>query len=110
MNKAKAIAKRVTDRLTDEVKLTPMPDDRELIVKICDRYVAYMKKEHNLKVRRPDIDMDVAATHLNGCPLDLKALLEFDDFNFVHDMTGMVRYLNRDSGQLEQLFLPRCAR
>lgn len=67
-----------------------------------------MKREHNLKVRRPDLDMDIAATHLNGCPLNLQKLHDFDDFNMVHDITGIVRHLDRSTGKLGGFFDPRC--
>lgn len=53
--------------------------------------------------------MDVLATHLNGCPLDLERLSAADDFNFAHDVFGIYRHLNRETGQLEDCFLPRFA-
>ena len=40
--------------------------------------------------------MDITATHLNGNPLRLAALLAADDFNFMHDVCGIARHLNRD--------------
>jgi hypothetical protein len=56
---------------------------------------------------RLDWEMDVMAVHLNGCPLRLKDLLEADDFNFAHDLYGIYRHLNRETGKLEDCFLPR---
>jgi hypothetical protein len=53
--------------------------------------------------------MDILAAHANGCPLKLHALLEADDFNFAHDVFGIERHLNRNTGQLEHCFLPRYA-
>lgn len=53
--------------------------------------------------------MDLAATHANGCPLDFAKMLAFDDFNFAHDFTGIRNCLNRETGQLERCFVPRCA-
>lgn len=55
------------------------------------------------------IRMDITACHLNGCPLDLYKLLEADDFNFAHDVIGITRHINRDTGQLENCFVPRFA-
>ena len=51
--------------------------------------------------------MDFTAVHVNGCPLRLDALLEADDFNFMHDAFGICRHLNRETGVLENHFSPR---
>jgi hypothetical protein len=53
--------------------------------------------------------MDITATHANGCRLDLSKLLTADDFTFAHDMDGIARHLDRDTGKLGDCFLPRCA-
>lgn len=53
--------------------------------------------------------MDVTACHANGCPLDLEKLLHADAFNFSHDVFGIARYINRNTGKLENCFVPRCA-
>ena len=62
-----------------------------------------------LKQLEMEIEMDVTAVHCNGCPLDLEKLLAFDAFNFAHDINGIRRHLNRQTGKLEDFFLPRCA-
>ncbi|MHB0965308.1 MAG: DUF6874 family protein [Bellilinea sp.] len=54
-----------------------------------------------------DIEMDITACHLNGCPLKLEALLHADDFNFVHDVQGIHQHLDRETGELKDCFLPR---
>lgn len=52
-----------------------------------------------------------AADGVNGnLPLDLDALAAADEFNFVHDVCGIVRHLNRKTGALEDCFVPRFAR
>jgi hypothetical protein len=56
-----------------------------------------------------EIEMDVTAVHRNGCALRLRDLLDADDFNFNHDVYGIRRYLDRDSGQLTCCFTPRFA-
>ncbi len=58
---------------------------------------------------RMDFMMDVEAAHSNGCRLDLAKLAAFPDFDFVHDVFGIRRHINRENGQLEDCFLPRCA-
>lgn len=56
---------------------------------------------------RAHLTMDVTATHASGCPLDLAGLLDADEFNFAHDVLGIVRHLDRNTGQLGDCFLPR---
>lgn len=56
-----------------------------------------------------DVAMDVTAVHANGCPLRLEALRDADDFNFTHDILGIRRHLDRDTGQLGNHFCPRFA-
>jgi hypothetical protein len=66
--------------------------------------------EHGHTVDRISLSMDLTATHLNGCPLDLDKLLAAPDFDFVHDIEGITDHLDRDTGKLTRCFLPRCAR
>jgi hypothetical protein len=54
-----------------------------------------------------NIQMDITATHANGNPLKLNEFLNADDENFAHDIFGIRRHLNRNTGQLENCFLPR---
>lgn len=58
---------------------------------------------------RRDLEMDIAATHCNGCPLRLADLLTADDFNFAHDVWGIWRHIDRNTGRLLNHFLPRFA-
>jgi hypothetical protein len=55
------------------------------------------------------LTMDITACHANGCNLKLAELLTADDFDFVHDVFGIRRHINRMTGQLEDCFLPRYA-
>lgn len=54
--------------------------------------------------------MDLEACHANGCPLDFDRLLSADDFNFTHDIAGIARHMDRETGKLTGCFLPRFAR
>ena len=56
---------------------------------------------------RMDMHMDVTAVHANGNPLRLADLLAADDFNFLHDMSGICNCLDRDTGKLTRGFSPR---
>ena len=54
-----------------------------------------------------DIQMDLEACHCNGCPLRLADMEQADNFNLMHDVTGINAHLNHDTGKLERCFLPR---
>lgn len=55
------------------------------------------------------LTMDLTAVHANDVKIDFKRLLEADDFNFAHDIVGIQKHLNRETGKLENCFLPRFA-
>lgn len=56
-----------------------------------------------------DLRMDLSAVHAR-CPLRLSELLEANNFNFAHDIFGITRHLNRETGDLDDHFRPRFAR
>lgn len=58
---------------------------------------------------RCTLNMDLTACHCNGCPLDLQRLLEAPLSDFGHDIYGIRRHINRETGQIEGCFLPRFA-
>ena len=70
-----------------------------------------------IRAKRLDLDsgdivsdqMDIAATHCNGNPLNLKKFLDFDIVNFIHDYKGIWLHINRRTGKLNDCFLPRCS-
>lgn len=80
----------------------------DLIHKIAERAVA-LPGFQRTKTTKLDITMDLSATHANGTPLNLDKLLAFDDFNFAHDLYGIYRHLDRDTGELMDCFMPRCS-
>lgn len=61
-------------------------------------------------MQRQTILMDLSACHANGCPLDFKRLLAFPDFDFAHDIFGINQRIDRETGQLRNCFVPRCAK
>lgn len=65
--------------------------------------------KHGVRRDVRDIQMDIIATHANGCPLDLDRLAAADDFNFAHDVFGIERHIDRATGKLTRCFLPRFA-
>ena len=64
-----------------------------------------------------DIEMDLTACHANGCPLNLDRMIDATredagsplHFSLWHDVTGIHRHLNRETGKLEDCFMPRLA-
>lgn len=88
-------------------------EDRERVERIVDRYIdlcaTSMHHKSDDRESREDRIMDLIACHNHACRLDLKKLLEADNFNLLHDVFGIKNCLNRTTGQLENCFLPRCA-
>lgn len=83
--------------------------DSELVDVIMYRYLA-MRRGLGIptsKRDRIDIQMDIVACHANGNRLDLRRLLDADDFNFAHDVTGIMRHIDRTTGELTDFFVPR---
>ena len=80
-------------------------EDEDLIHQIANRAVSIWVNAPSQK----HVAMDVTAVHANGCPLRLEALLDAKNHNFMHDIEGIYRHLNRQTGQLEGFFLPRFA-
>lgn len=54
-----------------------------------------------------DAEMDLTATHLNGNPLDLDAMLTGRKFDLIHDICGIMYNLDRHTGKLLNCFFPR---
>jgi hypothetical protein len=82
--------------------------EMEAIMQIAKRAVA-LAARFDGDYKMQDAIMDLDACHSNGCALRLFDLLTADDMNFAHDVFGIRRHLNRQTGQLEDCFLPRFA-
>lgn len=54
--------------------------------------------------------MDITICHSEAHELDLKALLEASDADFIHDVIGINRHLCHESHQLKDCFTPRFAK
>ena len=77
-----------------------------LIGKICERAEALGLSGPE---KRFNLFMDLDKTNEN-VGLNLEGLLEADDLNFSHDILGIQRHINRDTGELEDFFVPRYAK
>ncbi|MHB8927811.1 MAG: DUF6874 family protein [Bacillota bacterium] len=54
------------------------------------------------------LQMDLSACHAD-VPLRLDALAAADGFDFAHDVFGIMRHMDRETGKLGGCFLPRYA-
>lgn len=84
-------------------------EDSDTIFAIVDRALVAIKNHTGRELDRTSLAMDLTATHLNGTPLRLAELLAADDYNFAHDVVGIINNVNRRTGKLENCFLPRFA-
>lgn len=80
--------------------------DYQLIDAIVQRGEGVARR-HNLEYNARDALMDITAAHCNGNPLRLTDLLAADEFNFAHDVWGIMRHIDRETGRLGDCFLPR---
>lgn len=55
-----------------------------------------------------ELCMSVQAPHANGTHLNLEQLIKLDDRSFLHDVFGLDRHVSRETGQIENCFVPRC--
>lgn len=90
------------------VKFTYDPVAQKLIQKITTRAVR-LYASHGVKLDLLSTQMDLSAVHANGNPLHLDRLLAFDDFDLMHDITGIFGHLDRETGKLRNHFSPRCS-
>lgn len=72
------------------------------------RRAVRMFQRFDVPYRRRDIEMDLSAVHAKT-PLRLAELAAADDFNFAHDLGGIRANINRNTGELENCFMPRFA-
>lgn len=93
---------------TKSIKWETTKGDTELIFKIAERATKLAEK-FGLYYDFNTASMDITAAHANGCELDLQKLLDAPDGDFGHDVFGIRRHINRQTGELENCFLPRCA-
>lgn len=82
------------------------PQSAEHLRRIIDRHVEHIDKSCD----RTATSMDLIATHNGGCPLDFERMASVADehlWHVAHDIAGIARFLDRDTGELTGCFLPR---
>ena len=94
----------------DRKALTPdfarfEPWEEPFVAKIVDRALG-MFARFRMPVEPLSVRMDIAAVH-GRIGLRLEEFAEADDLNFSHDIGGIYKHLNRETGDLEDCFLPR---
>jgi hypothetical protein len=82
-------------------------EEHKQIITIAKRAIKLSEK-NDITYSMTDCIMDITATHCNGTKINLKKLIEFNDSNFGHDVYGIRRYIDRNTGKLTNNFLPRC--
>lgn len=81
-------------------------DNLETISKITDRAMVLAEK-HGIEYERQCCMMDLSACSANGNPMDFDRLLTADEFDFAHDVFGIRRHIDRETGKLTGCFSPR---
>lgn len=92
-------------KLHKHVQFKATKEEQQAINRIVDRALLM-----NPEADRLSLNMDITACHANGCPLDFEKLESFDAFNFAHDVFGISRHIDRNTGELTRCFLPHCAK
>lgn len=83
--------------------------DTENAVAAAKRFEGLVPKSQRKGYARINLVMDLqAADGVNGNrPLDWDRLIAADDFNFMHDIGGISRHMDRETGHLTGHFMPR---
>jgi len=97
------------------VKFNCTQKEFALIDRVVDLALADMDgvSKRTRELTRKELQMDLAACHKNGCPLDFEKLLSGrfrESGSFGHDVWGIRRFIDRTTGKLTNHFLPRCAK
>lgn len=78
-------------------------NDYVLIDKIVNR-----ARELGIQCSKLNLMMDITTAY-NNIPLKLEEWFNADNFDFLHDVIGIINNLNRGTLKLENYFLPRYA-
>ncbi|QPJ61677.1 MAG: hypothetical protein G3M70_07170 [Candidatus Nitronauta litoralis] len=84
-------------------------EETVLMEKILKRAEPLFENKINPEEITTHIGMNLRAVHA-VCPLDFRKLHGFNDFSFAHDIIMIDMKLNKETGELEEFFLPRCAK
>jgi hypothetical protein len=94
----------------NHIKYTATTQEGETIAAIAARYWDICAQQNRDPIAsRMTIAMDIEGAHCNGCPLQLDGLLQASTGDFLHDVLGIVRHIDRKTGRLDGIFCPRYA-
>jgi len=88
-----------------QISFKATPEEHETISRIVAR-----ARTINPELETLCTTMDITAAHANGNPLDLARLEAFPNFDFMHDVVGIVNHLDRETGKLKNFFVPRSSK
>ena len=94
-------------RMEDEMKQIS-PQDQDRIKEIADRAEIFAS-EHGLPIYRNHIILAVALAHKHR-PLNLTALYHAQNFDFVHDVWGIMQHIDLATGKMNNCFVPMYTR
>lgn len=98
---------KITDQQTG-LKFDTSLSDMQLIHAITS-HAMVLAAQQGMDLDPLALSMDLTACHANGCPLRLADLLGASAGDFVHDVWGIQKHLNRKTGGLHDFFVPRFA-
>ncbi|MCH8035295.1 MAG: hypothetical protein IH950_16270 [Bacteroidetes bacterium] len=75
----------------------------QIVYRVINEGVFFEYKKENFEI---DLTMDLECA-FNNDGINLQKLLEFSDMDFAHDVHGIYFNLNRQTGKLENNFVPR---
>ena len=81
-------------------------EEEVLVGKIAERAIKEVRFSYP-KFSKLDLIMDITATHNENGKLRLEDWLNADDQNFYHDIFGILRHIDRETGKLKNFFEPR---
>jgi len=80
-------------------------DEFCLMSKVANRGLKVINSSNLEKI---DLMMDLEYTN-KVIPLDFAKFLEFSDGDFSHDICGILLNFNRETREMDNCFVPRCA-
>jgi hypothetical protein len=83
-------------------------DDMPLVLAIA-RSASNLARSAGQEIPPMEFLMDLATTHNHACPLDFAAMAKGNPADVAHDVFGIRRHLDRETGLLTDCFLPRFA-
>lgn len=95
--------------MTKQISFKTTKEELDIIGKIANRATA-LADRLGFYYDPLEVQMDLAAAHSNGNPLDFEGLMAAGDGDFAHDVFGIRRHIDRDTGRLMDCFVPRYSR